>query len=91
MQPDAGFQQTEDNRLYVRIEMLFRFCRRNAETLGRLLDAKRTLQSIDWTGGAQSRVDALLQHPNGLRTLNVALAEVRKAGLSSYVADISVA
>src|SRR5437899_6175427 len=31
-----------------------------------------------------------MQHPNGLRTLSVALIEVRKAGLSSQVADVSV-
>lgn len=68
----------------------FLFVRKRAETLARLLDAKRTFQSLDWTKDGQHLLDALLQHPNGLRTLNVALAEVRKAGLSSQVADVSV-
>jgi hypothetical protein len=68
----------------------FLFIRKRAETLGLLLDAKRTFQSIDWTDGGQSLLHGLLRHPNGLRTLNVALAEVRKAGLSSQVADVSV-
>ena len=35
-------------------------------------------------------VDALAQHPNGLRTISTAMVEVRKAGLSSQVADVSV-
>jgi hypothetical protein len=66
------------------------FVRKRAETLGRLLDAKRTFQALDWTRTGISLLDAMLHHPNGLRTLGVALQEVRKAGLSSQVADVSV-
>jgi hypothetical protein len=66
------------------------FIRKRAETLTRLLDAKRTFQSVDWTQGGERLLDSLLRHPNGLRTLNVAMVEVRKAGLSSQVADVSV-
>lgn len=66
------------------------FVRKRAETLGSLLDAKRTFQALDWTRGGQTLVDALVQHPNGLRTLSVAMVEMRKAGLSSQVADVSV-
>lgn len=66
------------------------FLRKRAETLAQLLDAKRTFQALDWTKGGQALLDALVQHPNGLRTLNVAMVEVRKAGLSSQVADVSV-
>jgi hypothetical protein len=66
------------------------FVRKRAGTLGRLLDAKRTFQVIDWTKTGQALLDALIAHPNGLRTLNVALQEVRKAGLSSQIADVSV-
>lgn len=69
-------------------EMLF--VRKRAGTLGHLLDAKRTFQAIDWSKASQVLLDALLAHPNGLRTLNVALQEVRKAGLSSQIADVSV-
>jgi len=68
----------------------FLFIGKRAETLSRLLDAKRTVQSIDWTKSGQCFLDALLQHPNGLRSLNTALTEARKAGLSSQVADVSV-
>jgi hypothetical protein len=66
------------------------FVRKRAETLSALLDAKRTFQALDWTRGGQALVDALVQHPNGLRTLSVAMVEMRKAGLSSQVADVSV-
>jgi hypothetical protein len=66
------------------------FLRKRAETLGQLLDAKRTFQSLNWTKGGQALLDALIQHPNGLRTLSTALVEVRKGGLSSQVADVSV-
>jgi hypothetical protein len=66
------------------------FVRKRAETLGRLLDAKRTFQSIDWTMSGQKLLDALMRHPNGTRSVNVALVEVRKAGLSSQVMDVSV-
>ncbi len=66
------------------------FIRKRSETLGNLLDAKRTFQSMDWSMEGAALLDALLRHPNGWRTLNVALREVRKAGLSSQVADVSV-
>ena len=66
------------------------FVRKRAETLARLLDAKRTFQTLDWAREGTELLDALLRHPNGLRTLNVALVEVRKSGLSSQVADVSV-
>jgi Druantia protein DruA len=66
------------------------FFRKRAETLGQLLDAKRTFQSLNWTRGGRALIDALMRHANGLRTLSTALAEVRKGGLSSQVADVSV-
>jgi hypothetical protein len=66
------------------------FLRKRAETLSQLLDAKRTFQALDWTKGGRARLEALVQHPNGLRTLNAAMVEVRKAGLSSQVADVSI-
>jgi hypothetical protein len=66
------------------------FLRKRAETLGHLLDAKRTFQSLNWTKGGQALLEALVQHPNGLRTLSTSLVEVRKGGLSSQVADVSV-
>lgn len=67
------------------------FVRKRADTLGKLLDAKRTFQSLDWRRSTgEQLLGSLLQHPNGLRTVSTALQEVRKAGLSSQVADVSV-
>lgn len=66
------------------------FLRKRAETLGQLLDAKRTFQALDWTRSGQALLGELVGHPNGLRTLNTAMIEVRKAGLSSQIADVSV-
>ncbi len=66
------------------------FVRKRAETLADLLDAKRTFQSLDWSEGGPVLLDRLVRHPNGLRSINVALAELRKAGLSSQVADVCV-
>ncbi|HNO73716.1 MAG TPA: DUF4338 domain-containing protein [Accumulibacter sp.] len=66
------------------------FVRKRAETLALLLDAKRTFQALDWTKGGRALLDTLLQHPNGLRSIRTVILEVRKAGLSSQVADVSV-
>jgi hypothetical protein len=66
------------------------FVRKRAEVLARLLDAKRTFQAVDWSKTGIALLDSVIQHPNGLRTLSVALQEVRKAGLSSQIADVSV-
>ena len=66
------------------------FVRKRSETLAQLLDAKRTFQALDWTKGGRALMDVLVQHPNGLRSISTAMLEVRKAGLSSQVADVSV-
>lgn len=66
------------------------FVRKRSQTLGQLLDAKRTFQSVDWTMSGSQLLNAVIQHPNGLRSLNTAMVEVRKGGLSSQVADVSI-
>jgi hypothetical protein len=66
------------------------FVRKRSETLAQLLDAKRTFQALDWTKGGRSLLETLLHHPNGLRSISTAILEIRKAGLSSQVADVSV-
>lgn len=68
----------------------FLFVRKRAGQLALMLDAKRTFQAVDWRKTGLALLDDLLRHPNGLRTLGVALQEVRKAGLSSQIADVSV-
>lgn len=66
------------------------FVRKRAETLARLLDAKRVFQSLDWSQRGRDLLDKIFQHPKGERALNIAMIEIRKAGLSSQVADLSV-
>lgn len=66
------------------------FVRKRAETLARLLQAKRVFQSLDWSGKGLDALHQLLRLPDGNRALDIALVEVRKGGLSSQVADICV-
>jgi hypothetical protein len=89
-QRDAANKTAPENMNWLTASEDPLFLRKRAETLGQLLDAKRTFQSLNWTRGGQALLDALIQHPNGLRTLSTALVEVRKGGLSSQVADVSV-
>jgi hypothetical protein len=67
------------------------FFYKRAHTLWRLLAAKRTFQESK-CGSANNgnALDQLLKHPHGERALSIALQEIRKAGLSSRVADLSV-
>jgi hypothetical protein len=78
---DADWRAASEDHLFVR---------KRAETLALLLDAKRTFRAINWSLGGDELLRQLLSHPNGLRTVNAALVEVRKTGLSSQVADVSV-
>mgnify|MGYP002777209180 CR=1 FL=1 len=89
-QRDAANKTSPENMDWLAASEDPLFLRKRAETLGQLLDAKRTFQSLNWTKGGQAMLDALIQHPNGLRTLSTALVEIRKGGLSSQVADVSV-
>jgi hypothetical protein len=65
------------------------FVYKRADTLWKLLDAKRTFSESRAMGGP-NLLDALLRHPRGERALSVALLETRKAGLASQVMDLSV-
>ena len=66
------------------------FVQKRASTLAELLDAKRTFQTIEWSGEGVALLDQVRRHPNGLRSVETALREVRKAGLASLVSDVSV-
>jgi hypothetical protein len=81
MTADANWRAASEDHLFVR---------KRADTLAQLLDAKRTFQAMNWNVGGPELLRQLLAHPNGLRTINAALVEVRKTGLSSQVADVSV-
>jgi hypothetical protein len=66
------------------------FVRKRAETLSQLLDAKRVFLALDWKLKSSALLDSLLSSVSGERALSVALQEVRKAALSSQIADLSI-
>ncbi len=66
------------------------FVKKRAETLARLLQAKRAFQALDWSVRGMDLLHQLLRLPDGSRALDTALLEVRKGGLSSQIADVSV-
>jgi hypothetical protein len=66
------------------------FVKKRAETIWRLLRAKRVFQTLDWGRRGNEMLRQLLRHPDGKRALDIAMQEVRKAGLASQVADVSV-
>jgi hypothetical protein len=66
------------------------FVHKRADVLWRLLAAKQVFQSLDWKKEGFDLLAQLMAHSEGGRALATALQEVRKAGLSSQVADLSV-
>lgn len=66
------------------------FVRKRAEELARLLSAKRTFTAARLAADPSTGLERLLASQGGQRALDVALAEFRKAGLSSQVADVSI-
>lgn len=66
------------------------FIKKRSETLRLLLEAKRFFQSLDWNSGGRTLIRHVLESEAGGRAISTALVEVRKAGLSSQVADVSI-
>ena len=66
------------------------FVRKRSETLARLLEAKRCFASLDLCQNGAELLAALRGNAHGLRAIGIALQEIRKAGLSSQIADLSV-
>lgn len=66
------------------------FVRKRAETLARLLDAKRAFLGLDWKQSGPKLLQQMSQSAMGERAISFALQEVRKAGLASQIADLSV-
>lgn len=66
------------------------FVRKRAESLAELLFAKLVLDEFDLARPTKAKLEALFQSKRGQRAIDTALAEFRKAGLSSRVADVSV-
>lgn len=79
--PDADWRVASDDLLFVR---------KRAELLSQLLFTKRVFQSAKLKSSPNEALDQLFTTRDGQRALDIALAEFRKAGLSSEVADVSI-
>lgn len=66
------------------------FVRKRAENLSQLLFAKHVFRSAELGRSPSKALPALLANRDGKRAIDIALAEFRKAGLSSQVADVSI-
>lgn len=66
------------------------FVRKRAEGLAKLLFAKHMFQVMKLTQTPAEALKALFETRDGKRALDTVLAEFRKAGLSSEVADVSI-
>lgn len=66
------------------------FIRKRSETLARLLDAKRIFGGLNWNLTGSHLLESLVSTLAGERALSIALQEVRKAGLASQIADLSI-
>lgn len=81
VQPDSDWRAASEDLLFVR---------KRAESLAQLLYAKGTLKGADLMREPEAALDRLFTTRKGQRALDIALAEFRKAGLSSEVADVSI-
>lgn len=66
------------------------FVRKRAESLAQLLFAKQVFRSAELGRSPIKALPALFASRDGKRAIDIALAEFRKAGLSSEVADVSI-
>jgi Domain of unknown function (DUF4338) len=66
------------------------FVQKRADTLLEILRAQQTFRESGALSREEEPLRRLLWHPLGRKALETALKEVRKAGLSSQVADLSV-
>jgi len=66
------------------------FVRKRAELLAQLLSAKQTFRAAELLAKPGEALSQLLEAKSGQRAIDIVLAEFRKAGLSSRVADVSI-
>jgi hypothetical protein len=66
------------------------FVRKRAESLAQLLFAKQVFRAAELGRSPVQALPALFASRDGKRAIDIALAEFRKAGLSSEVADVSI-
>lgn len=80
-QPDSDWQAASEDLLFVR---------KRAESLAQLLFAKGMFRGAGLAHDPAAALEQLFVTRSGQRALDIALAEFRKAGLSSEVADVSI-
>ena len=66
------------------------FIRKRADGLAKLLFAKQLFKNVGLRKFPERALKTLFETRDGQRALDIALAELRKAGLSSQVADVSI-
>lgn len=66
------------------------FVRKRAETLAKLLRAKLSFTELTQDVRGEDLLNRLLEERHGKQAISAALQEVRKAGLASQIADLSV-
>ncbi len=79
--PDADWIAASNDLLFVR---------KRAESLSKLLFAKQIFRAAGLKRWPVQALDRLFQTRDGRRALDIVMAEFRKAGLSSEVADVSI-
>jgi hypothetical protein len=79
--PDSNWKAASEDPLFVR---------KRAEGLAQLLFAKSVFQTAHLSRKPLEALAQLFASKDGQRAIDIALAEFRKAGLSSEVADVSV-
>ena len=79
--PDADWTTASEDLLFVR---------KRAESLAKLLFAKQMFRAARLKRWPAQALERLFQSRDGRRALDIVMAEFRKAGLSSEVADVSI-
>lgn len=79
--PDSDWRMASEDLLFVR---------KRAESLAQLLFAKGIFRAAGLVTEPAKALDQLFATRSGQRALDITLAEFRKAGLSSEVADVSI-
>lgn len=79
--PDSDWRAASEDLLFVR---------KRAENLSQLLFAKQAFKAFGLATDPTGALERLFADRHGQRALDTALAEYRKAGLSSQVADVSI-
>ncbi|WP_245410691.1 Druantia anti-phage system protein DruA [Notoacmeibacter marinus] len=78
---DADWRSASEDLLFVR---------KRAEMLAKLLFAKQVFRDAGLGRSPAKALPSLLTSRDGKRAIDIALAEFRKAGLSSQIADVSI-